>query len=420
MESCCHSCDETVDDACALVPQFEHLNYFFGQLLGPEDFRAEHDFFASKLAVMQRWTVGYGVVCGLEVTIERAEDCAPVDEFDRIELVVGAGVAVDCDGRILVVRKPLRRRLRTLVPPRRPRSPISDCDDPSELETLYIALSFATHKHRAVRPMAQDPCAPPGGKEWARTIECTEIVVSTEAPVETCDQCCDACFDAAVVIARLDRCDETTGYLVDMSVRRMLARHTLTTITGSSWQHGASYAPDDADRLLQDGLVVRFSRGVRVASIADGVVDLIVYEGGGGRRDNWNYRTLELAPMAPPNDEDAVTSELWFRYTGNDRLSIGDRIGIVIRCDFLLDECCLAVDGNHIGGAIPWFEPTDAPDDWAEPRVVEPILPGRMPACAPPDRPAIWTSGNGTQGGIFESWFFVGNRDEPYGEKRAQ
>jgi hypothetical protein len=420
MESCCHCCDDTVDDACAVIPSFEHLNYFFGQLLGPEDLRAEHDYFAAKLAVMQRWTIGYGVVCGLEVTLERDDDCATRDEFDRVEVVVGAGVAVDCEGRLLVVRKPLRRKLRTLVDPRRSHGSTWDCEDEPEPQSLFVALAFTTQKHRAVRPMAQDPCAPPGGKQWARTIECTEIVVSTEPPaLDICDGCCDPCLEPSVPLARLDRWTEGFGYDVDMSIRRMLGRQALTTITGISWQHGASYSPDDADRLLQDGLVVRFSRGVRVATIADGVVDLIVYEGGGGRRDNWNYRTIELAPVLP-DEGDALTDELWLRYTGNDRLSTGDRVVVAVRCDFLLDGCCLAVDGNHIGGAVPWFEPAEAPDDWAEPCVVEPIDSAGAPACAPPDRPAIWRSGNGTQGGSFESWFFVGNRDEPHGEKRAR
>ena len=52
---------------CAEIPEFERLNYFYGQMLGAADFRAEQAFFREKLKLHNRCLHGYGVVCGLEV-----------------------------------------------------------------------------------------------------------------------------------------------------------------------------------------------------------------------------------------------------------------------------------------------------------------------------------------------------------------
>lgn len=72
---------------CAEVPEFERLNYFFGQMLGAADFRSEQNYFREKLKLHNRCLHGYGVVCGLEVTpLETEECCPPADkkEIDRV------------------------------------------------------------------------------------------------------------------------------------------------------------------------------------------------------------------------------------------------------------------------------------------------------------------------------------------------
>ena len=70
---------------------------------------------------------------------------------------------------------------------------------------------------------------------------------------------------------------------------------------------------------------------------------------------------------------------------------------VIVRTCFILDECCRPVDGNHIGGRVPIL-PEYKEYDRSQ-------TPG---ACAhPPLSFGPWTSGNGTPGGTFESWFYI-------------
>lgn len=64
--------------ACAHVPEFKRLNYFYGQMLGAADFRAEQDYFREKMKLHNRCLHGYGVVCGLRVVpVPSEQPCAP-------------------------------------------------------------------------------------------------------------------------------------------------------------------------------------------------------------------------------------------------------------------------------------------------------------------------------------------------------
>ena len=66
---------------CVPVPEFKRLNYFYGQMLGAADFRAEQQYFREKLKLHNRCLHGYGVVCGLRVVPEPTEQpCAPEDD----------------------------------------------------------------------------------------------------------------------------------------------------------------------------------------------------------------------------------------------------------------------------------------------------------------------------------------------------
>lgn len=69
---------------CAEVPDFERLNYFYGQMLGAADFRSEQAYFREKLKLHNRCLHGYGVVCGLEVTPVVDESCcSPEDKEEK-------------------------------------------------------------------------------------------------------------------------------------------------------------------------------------------------------------------------------------------------------------------------------------------------------------------------------------------------
>lgn len=73
--------------ACAEVPDFERLNYFYGQMLGAADFRSEQAYFREKLKLHNRCLHGYGVVCGLEVTAVVEESCCPPEDAEDLAAI---------------------------------------------------------------------------------------------------------------------------------------------------------------------------------------------------------------------------------------------------------------------------------------------------------------------------------------------
>jgi hypothetical protein len=73
----------------------ERVNYFFGQVLGEDDFTAEQTYLAGRDRRLQRYLHGWGVVCGLGVS--GASDGT---------VTVEPGLAVDSLGREIVVPEP--------------------------------------------------------------------------------------------------------------------------------------------------------------------------------------------------------------------------------------------------------------------------------------------------------------------------
>jgi hypothetical protein len=158
------------------------------------------------------------------------------------------------------------------------------------------------------------------------------------------------------------------------------------------------------DRVLgtndrHDGIQVHFSRPVLTETLRPGVVDLWVIQGGGGRSGQVEHLEGRFVRLNPAW---RTVPGFVFRHTGRERLNEGDRILITIRTDFILDECCRPVDGNHVGGRVPLLP------DCSGPHHPKPYPPETQ-CLRPPYGP--WTSGNGQPGGTFESWFYCGRID---------
>ena len=85
------------DSWCEGLVGFERPRYFDGKLLAVDDFRQEQTYHRHKHAAHTRAVHGNGTVCGLAVR--------PTDPPSR-DLVVEAGIAVDCCGREIVVPSP--------------------------------------------------------------------------------------------------------------------------------------------------------------------------------------------------------------------------------------------------------------------------------------------------------------------------
>src|SRR5262249_16520792 len=82
-----HEPDVDTAKPCTPVPDLRRLNYFFGQMLGVDDFRSEQSYFREKHKLHNRCLHGYGTVCGLLVTpAPPQKDCKSEQDETRAKL----------------------------------------------------------------------------------------------------------------------------------------------------------------------------------------------------------------------------------------------------------------------------------------------------------------------------------------------
>ncbi len=81
----------------------ERNRYFYGKLLTVRDFEIEQKYTRSSAQLMQRLAFGAGVVCGLGVSAS-----------DDSTLLIESGMAIDYQGRMVVVEEPLLRKLQMI------------------------------------------------------------------------------------------------------------------------------------------------------------------------------------------------------------------------------------------------------------------------------------------------------------------
>jgi len=452
---------------CAPVPEFRRLNYIYGQLLGAADFRTEQSYFREKQRLHNRCLHGYGVVCGL--LVHPADDpphCAPSDKdkakeealkkdladvqtkyatagdgassADKAKLeteiadlkrqlkeltdrycsdtppvrgTIDCGVALDCEGNELVVRRPLAVDLwHALSADDRKR--ITD-----EPQPLYLSLCYCEQPVDLIRPVLADQCGAVADCSYGKLRESVRVHVSLTAPEEDtrCETCCSACGECCLLLARID--GFRRGYPIDPTnvhneVRRRLGTYQSTVITGINWVHGADYDRDVANKAFgfdsdTGGIEIHFSRPVRVSTIKRGVVELWRIEGGGGKAAGISEipgRFIGLPGSGfvskiryRAGDEDDSRDD-----ENRDRLDYRDRVLITVRCAFILDKCCRPVDGANVGGHVPPLQDATFPGGYA----------AAVECATPPWGYGPWTSGNGTPGSTFESWIIVSSKDK--------
>lgn len=386
-----HSCD---------VPAFDRLNYYYGQVLGHAELQLEQDYLRNKLQLLNRCLHGYGVVCGYEVVlVPPPHDCDP-KQPPPPRVCVKPGIALDCEGRELVLREAREIDLWSRLTP----------DEQRELETcehatVYITVCYCETSFSPSRPAIPDACSAVSACRDGKTREDVRLRVSLRPPEEDhrCNGCCSCCSDPCLLLAKIERfhpkrpLDE---HAVDDGVRRMVGPYEYATIAEINFVQGGTYSQEDAHHLLKHhGVRVRFSRKVRKSTIVDGVLDLYVIEDNDNRLAD--IQSIKGTIHIPGDPHDEYTDVVYFRQASNEILQVGDRVLFTLRSAFVLDECCEPVDGEHIGGRVPCH--SDGCDDcW------HPPAPDHHACRHPPKRHGRWRSGNGTGGGTFEAWFFVG------------
>ena len=76
---------------CCPPSPLKRVHYFHGQQLGVEDFQAEQEYFRERLRRHNRCFHGWGVVCGLELSVTGSR------------VVITPGLALDCRGNEVVL-----------------------------------------------------------------------------------------------------------------------------------------------------------------------------------------------------------------------------------------------------------------------------------------------------------------------------
>ena len=461
------------DECCPKIPELRRLQYFYGQMLTSADLQEEQRYFREKLRLMHRCVHGYGVLCGLRVVpdpgdercdprtdrereklerelrqretevetlkaqvaessepakaryleqLEKAESdreaaarslealCPPSkDERPTARVRIECGVAIDCEGNEIVVRRSKSiDLLRHIESTERQLSP-------ERVGPFWVSICYCETPVEPVRPLHTDTCAPADGCRHARMLESFSIEVTTEPPRRDsrCEPCCCSCGDRCLVLARIDRFvpgRPVPAAAIHNEVRRRFGLYDWVSITGISWVHDGDYTSSDAETLLGshgqgDGLEFRFSRPVRSDTLRRGVIDVTVVEGGRGRAGDIYHMPGDIHFPAG-----GLVDRVYFRQTSDDKLHDGDLVRVGLRADFVLDECCRPVDGNHVGGRVPLLRGT---------RDVTHPSP-ELPACLEPrEWNGPWTSGNGIGGGLFESWFGIAEPTQSY-DKRGE
>jgi len=141
-----------VEDARAAAP-LERVRYFFGQVLGAEDFEAEQNYFRERMRRHNRELHGFGVVRGLSVSVD-------AEEGKRGEcVVVGPGFAIAPDGEEIAVAERATQHL------------------PAEGGVLYVTIAYFERPTRAVPQLGDD-----SGTAFTRVEESFSIAVAPKVP----------------------------------------------------------------------------------------------------------------------------------------------------------------------------------------------------------------------------------------------
>lgn len=144
---------------------FTSLRYHFGMLLGVDDFSTEQRYHRSKMRLHNAWLHRAGVVWGLAVTAE----------FDRRELRVAPGLALDPTGRELHLDALSCVDVAAWLGQQDPAPETRETDTGGVQLDAHVELSFCACATRQV-PAIADPCE---GAEtdtaYSRTFETVEI-----------------------------------------------------------------------------------------------------------------------------------------------------------------------------------------------------------------------------------------------------
>lgn len=401
-------------DVC-MIPNFERNNYFHGKLMTVRDFFAEQCYFNEKRWLINRMINGWGVVCGLDVVARKEK------------IFVSPGLAIDCCGREILV---CEEQEVELVPQESQCEKIKQ-ERPRKERKFIICLQYFECKTEPVSlpPIACDQkekcefnrirdsfkitVLPYTEQEYQRQPYCPQTKAEKEKNLHQylCDRLrqegCPECPEPSCVIlaiVTLDKDGNLIGEPDQCSRRRLVYNNPLLYdlihcfhgdlphIIDINWKENGAHIKweDFSADIYENGLKIYFDKKMNEKTIGSETFLLLVKM---EDADTGNY-VYEQVPgdvsytykrsgesIATYKIESAWLMDVYFGYSRIKEK--GGEFKVIVKGDFIMsveedEKSAKALDGNFIGGELP--------------------------------------SGNGTQGGDFESWFSV----EPKPEKQKR
>jgi len=385
-------CDDQKDRGPCGAVMVERMRYFTGRHMTARDFHDEDAYHRTFRRLHNRMLHGWGIVCGLTVHRQPHEECG---------VIVRCGLALDCCGHEIMVRKDAVLKPPVDEWPRRVDMPCRDrdyvlllcleyCESLTEkVPVLYSpqACSSPAYEYGRIKEgyalrwhfVREDKlenygwfpphgCPPPDPDDLQGGPDACED--SHKEPRCCLEPECPEHHCVPLAVLRSAE-DEQAPLHVDERGRRHTgpSRDALTHVCWISWPHGGIVRTSDMRELM-----VRFDRPILPAEHPRrpgprGISERTFVVQYGEQREDLDFVTFRRRPHLLPDRRTAV-------YEVDDPHIYRDHVvQVTLRCDFILDCHHQPVDGNHLRGHLP--------------------------------------SGDGVPGGTFESWFRV-VRDSEY------
>ena len=184
MSNCGCGCTNGSGDYTAMAGAgFVRPRFFGGMLLTEDDLQAVVDYSLAKHKLTNRYVIGAGVVCGLDV---KEDPCNPR------AVVVSPGYAIECCGNDILVSCPETLDIIDLVRDLRQRTGV-DCGEPCDEQPprdYYLYVRYVETQTSPVAPYTPDDCAT-GDCEFSRVSEGYSFELRCDGP-EDLDNLIDA------------------------------------------------------------------------------------------------------------------------------------------------------------------------------------------------------------------------------------
>lgn len=407
------------------IPPFCRSYFYTGKLLTEGDLNRDQRYLMDKLRLHQVALHGWGVVCGL--TVRPHSECA--DRF-----VVTPGLAIDDCGREVRLLSECVTLFPKPVKPAPDPCPPDPCDEDDREEhphkhhsqTYYVCIRFNECQEDFMPVVFDDCCGTT--KKPNRVCECATVELLLEPPAclkdihercgcrqenchkmweefpKNCPPVNEVCCIPLAVIRDYTYCEPLHERMIDNSIRPVLRstehldrlihclidklphlERRLTHITQFNWDHDGEYGPGEFIREFVGseesprGLEIQFDGRVQHKGLNNRTFQATIVREPHGPHE---ARRVEIAPGRVIRSEDGhrCTLHIDHEFARHHLSDHSFDLYISLRCDKVVDERGLAVDGELLAGRL---------EDEERDYVIK------------------HPTGNGIPGGLFESWIRI-------------